>query len=61
MVEIKNLTKVYKLTKKQMAEQKTKKNMKKAASEITLTANTNPTNLVHSDQSLLQHLLFWGS
>ena len=38
MVEIKNLTKVYKLTKKQMAEQKTKKNMKKAASDITLTA-----------------------
>lgn len=38
MVEIKNLTKVYKLTKKQMAEQKTKKNMKKAASDICLTA-----------------------
>lgn len=38
MVEIKNLTKVYKLTKKQMAEQKTKKNMKKAAGDITLTA-----------------------
>ncbi len=38
MIEIKNLTKVYKLTKKQMAEQKTKKNMKKAVDDISLTA-----------------------
>ena len=38
MIEIKNLTKVYKLTKKQMAEQKTKKNMKKAVEDISLTA-----------------------
>lgn len=38
MIEINNLTKVYKLTKKQMAEQKTKKNMKKAADQINLTA-----------------------
>lgn len=38
MVEIKELTKVYKLSKKQMAEQKTKKNMKKAVNEVTLTA-----------------------
>lgn len=38
MIEIKNLTKVYKLTKKQMLEQKTKKNMKKAADNISLSA-----------------------
>lgn len=38
MIEIRELTKVYKLTKKQMAEQKTKKNMKKAANRISLTA-----------------------
>ncbi|WMJ90713.1 ABC transporter ATP-binding protein [Anaerocolumna sp. MB42-C2] len=38
MIEIKNLTKVYKLTKKQMAEQKTKKNMKKAVDDISLSA-----------------------
>jgi sodium transport system ATP-binding protein len=38
MIEINNLTKVYKLSKKQMAEQKTKKNMKKAADNISLSA-----------------------
>lgn len=38
MVEIQNLTKIYKLTKKQMAEQKTKKNMKKAVEQVSLTA-----------------------
>jgi len=38
MIEIKDLTKVYKLSKKQMAEQKTKKNMKKAADNISLSA-----------------------
>ncbi len=38
MIEIKNLTKVYKLTKKQMAEQKTKRNIKKAADNISLSA-----------------------
>ncbi|HEX3022859.1 MAG TPA: ATP-binding cassette domain-containing protein [Lachnospiraceae bacterium] len=38
MIEINNLTKVYKLSKKQMQEQKTKKNMKKAADGISLTA-----------------------
>ena len=38
MIEINNLTKIYKLSKKQMQEQKTKKNMKKAADHITLTA-----------------------
>ncbi|HEX3078647.1 MAG TPA: ATP-binding cassette domain-containing protein [Lachnospiraceae bacterium] len=38
MIEINNLTKVYKLSKKQMQEQKTKKNMKKAADKISLTA-----------------------
>ncbi len=38
MIEIKNLTKVYKLTKKQMAEQKTKDNIKKAADHISLSA-----------------------
>lgn len=37
-VEITGLTKVYKLTKKQMMEQKTKKNMKVAVNEVTLTA-----------------------
>ncbi len=41
MIEIKNLTKVYKLTKKQMAEQKTKKNMKKAVDNISLSAKKN--------------------
>lgn len=38
MIEINNLTKIYKLSKKQMQEQKTKKNMKKAADHISLTA-----------------------
>lgn len=38
MIEINNLTKIYKLSKKQMQEQKTKKNMKKAADAISLTA-----------------------
>lgn len=38
MIEINNLTKVYKLTKKQMTEQKTKKNMKKAVDDISLSA-----------------------
>ncbi|MFA9464460.1 MAG: ABC transporter ATP-binding protein [Velocimicrobium sp.] len=39
MIQIKNLTKVYKLSKKQMAEQKTKKNMKRAVDKIDITAN----------------------
>lgn len=38
MIEIKELTKVYKLSKKKMAEQKTKKNLKKAADNISLSA-----------------------
>lgn len=38
MIIINNLTKVYKLSKKQMLEQKTKKNMKKAVDNISLTA-----------------------
>lgn len=38
MIEIKNLTKIYKLNKKQMAEQKTKKNRKKAVDDISLSA-----------------------
>lgn len=38
MIEINNLTKIYKLSKKQMQEQKTKKSMKKAADNISLTA-----------------------
>jgi sodium transport system ATP-binding protein len=38
MIEIADLTKIYKLTKKQMAEQKTRKNMKRAVSHISLTA-----------------------
>lgn len=38
MIKIENLTKVYKLSKKQMAEQKTKKNMKKAVDDVSLTA-----------------------
>lgn len=38
MIEINNLTKVYKLTKKQMAEQKTKKNMKRAVNQVSLVA-----------------------
>ncbi len=38
MIVIKDLTKVYKLTKKQMQEQKTKKNMKKAVDHLSLTA-----------------------
>ncbi len=38
MIEINVLTKVYKLSKKQMAEQKTKKNMKKAVDNISLSA-----------------------
>lgn len=39
MIEINNLTKIYKLSKKQMAEQKTKKNMKLAVDGISLSAN----------------------
>lgn len=39
MICVNNLTKVYKLSKKQMVEQKTKKNMKKAVENLTLTAN----------------------
>lgn len=38
MIEISNLTKVYKLSKKQMAEQKTKKNMKKAVENVCVKA-----------------------
>lgn len=38
MIEIDNLTKIYKLSKKQMAEQKTKKNSKAAADKIKITA-----------------------
>ena len=38
MVKLNNLTKVYKLSKKQMAEQKTKKNMKRAVNQISLEA-----------------------
>ena len=38
MILIKDLTKVYKLSKKQMMEQKTKKNMKKAVDHLNLTA-----------------------
>ena len=39
MIEIKNLTKIYKLNKKKMMELKTKETTKKAADNITLTAN----------------------
>lgn len=39
MIEINNLTKVYKLSKKQMLEQRTKKNMKKAVENVSITAN----------------------
>ena len=39
MIEIKNLTKVYKLSKKKMAELKTKETIKRAADNISLTAN----------------------
>lgn len=39
MIEISNLTKVYKLSKKQMMEQKTKKSMKKAVDSLDLEAN----------------------
>ncbi len=38
MIEINNLTKIYKLSKKQMAEQKTKKNMKIAVDKVTFSA-----------------------
>lgn len=38
MINVNDLTKVYKLSKKQMAEQKTKKNMKKAVDRLSLTA-----------------------
>jgi len=38
MIIVNDLTKVYKLSKKQMAEQKTKKNMKKAVDHLSLTA-----------------------
>lgn len=38
MIKIDHLTKVYKLTKKQMAEQKTKKNMKRAVDHVSLEA-----------------------
>lgn len=38
MISMNGLTKVYKLSKKQMAEQKTKKNMKKAVNMLSLTA-----------------------
>lgn len=39
MIEINNLTKIYKLSSKQMKEQKTKKNTKKAVENINITAN----------------------
>lgn len=39
MIQIQNLTKVYKLTKKQMAKQKTKKNSKTAVNDVSFTAN----------------------
>ncbi|MDI9510206.1 MAG: ATP-binding cassette domain-containing protein [Clostridiales bacterium] len=39
MIEIKELTKIYKLTKKQMMERKTKKNMMKAVDNISLIAS----------------------
>lgn len=39
MVEIKSLTKIYKISKKQMKEQKTKKNMIKAVENVSITAN----------------------
>lgn len=39
MIKVTGLTKVYKLSKKQMAEQKTKKNMKKAVDKIDFVAN----------------------
>lgn len=39
MIQIQNLTKVYKLTKKQMAKQKTKKNSKVAVNDVSFTAN----------------------
>ena len=38
MVEVKNLTKVYRLTRKQMQRLKTKDNIKKAADDISFTA-----------------------
>jgi len=38
MIVVKDLTKVYKLSKKQMLEQKTKKNMKKAVDQLSLIA-----------------------
>lgn len=38
MISINNLTKVYKLTRKQMQEQRTKKNMKKAVDQLSLKA-----------------------
>lgn len=38
MIIVKDLTKIYKLNKKQMAEQKTKKNMKKALDKLSLEA-----------------------
>lgn len=38
MIKVNGLTKVYKLTKKQMQEQKTKKNMKQAVTNVSLTA-----------------------
>ena len=39
MIEIKNLTKVFKLNKKQMKESKTKSNTKVAVDHVSLTAN----------------------
>lgn len=39
MIEINNLTKIYKLNKKQMKEAKTKKNIKVAVSNVSLSAN----------------------
>ena len=39
MIKVKELTKVYKLSKKQMAEMKTKKNMKLAVNKVSITAN----------------------
>lgn len=39
MIEIKNLTKIYKLNKKQQKELKTKDTMKKAVDDLSLTVN----------------------
>lgn len=68
MIEIKGLTKVYRLSKRQMQQMKTKKNIKRAVDGISLTAKEGEIygllgpNVPRYEQetgSLFRHLQLW--